>query len=170
MSVDGTTWVDATAASGLWSASGVTLVAGTGTLSVRTIDAASNTTAGTGHGYTLTITGDNNDNVLVGTSAADWIEGLGGNDTLQGLAGNDLLDGGSGIDRALYTDATGPITVNLAAGTVSGRASVGNDTLVSIEQIRGSAFDDIYVATGYTGASSHWQLAGELQRVRGHGG
>ena len=53
----GTTWVDATAAAGLWSAGGVTLVAGTGTLSVRTIDTASNTTAGTGHGYTLETTG-----------------------------------------------------------------------------------------------------------------
>ena len=53
VSVDGATWVDATAAAGLWSASGVTLVAGTGTLSVRTIDAASNTTAGTGHSYKL---------------------------------------------------------------------------------------------------------------------
>ena len=44
VSVDGATWIDATAASGPWSASGVTLVAGTGTLSVRTIDAANNIT------------------------------------------------------------------------------------------------------------------------------
>ena len=32
---------------------GVTLSSGTGTLSVRTIDTAGNTTAGTGHSYTL---------------------------------------------------------------------------------------------------------------------
>ena len=38
VSVDGATWIDATAASGSWSASGVTLVAGTGTLSARTIE------------------------------------------------------------------------------------------------------------------------------------
>ena len=53
VSTDGNIWIDATAASGAWSASGVTLAAGTGTLSVRTIDAANNTTAGTGHSYTL---------------------------------------------------------------------------------------------------------------------
>ena len=49
----GTTWVDATAGSGTWSASGVTLLAGTGALSVRTIDTANNTTAGSGHSFTL---------------------------------------------------------------------------------------------------------------------
>ena len=53
----GATWVDATAGSGTWSASGVTLSAGTGTLSVRSIDTAGNTTAGTGHSYTLQTTG-----------------------------------------------------------------------------------------------------------------
>ena len=49
----GTTWVDATAGSGTWSASGVTLLAGTGALLVQTIDTAGNTTAGSGHSYTL---------------------------------------------------------------------------------------------------------------------
>ena len=39
------------------SASGVTLAAGTGTLSVRSIDTAGNTTPGTGHSYTLQTTG-----------------------------------------------------------------------------------------------------------------
>src|SRR5206468_680821 len=58
VSVDGTTWVDATAvpASHTWSASGITLSSGTGTLSVRTIDTAGNTTAGTGHTYILDTT------------------------------------------------------------------------------------------------------------------
>ena len=51
----GANWVDATVGAGTWSASGVTLSAGTGTLSVRTIDTAGNTTAGTGHSYTLTV-------------------------------------------------------------------------------------------------------------------
>jgi Ca2+-binding RTX toxin-like protein len=50
----------------------------------------------------------------------DAIFGLDGNDRLQGLAGNDRLDGGNGFDRAIYTDATGPVTVNLAAGTGGG--------------------------------------------------
>ena len=54
MSADGgTTWVDAIPVGSTWSASGVTLSAGPGTLAVRTIDTASNTTTGSGHSYTL---------------------------------------------------------------------------------------------------------------------
>ena len=49
----GTTWVDATPVGSNWTASGVTLSAGTGALSVRTIDTANNTTAGSGHSFTL---------------------------------------------------------------------------------------------------------------------
>jgi hypothetical protein len=52
----GTTWVNATTSGSTWSASGVTLSSGTGTLSVRTIDLAGNTTAGSGHTYTLDTT------------------------------------------------------------------------------------------------------------------
>ena len=61
------------------------------------------------------------------------------NDILVGDAGNNTLDGGLGIDQTIYTGATGPITVDMAAGTVSG-PGVGNDTLMSVESIRGSAF------------------------------
>ncbi|WP_147157243.1 DUF4082 domain-containing protein, partial [Reyranella soli] len=49
----GTTWVTATTSGATWSASGVTLSSGANTLSARTIDAADNTTSGTGHSYTL---------------------------------------------------------------------------------------------------------------------
>ena len=55
-----------------------------------------------------------------------------------------------GFDRALYTDATGGITVNLAAGTVSG-PGVGNDTLIAIEGVVGSDFADTFNAAGFTG-------------------
>ncbi|MDJ0650257.1 MAG: calcium-binding protein, partial [Xenococcaceae cyanobacterium MO_188.B19] len=47
------------------------------------------------------ISGDDNNNNLVGTIDADLIEGLGGNDVLSGLAGNDTLDGGEGNDRLI---------------------------------------------------------------------
>ena len=51
---------------------------------------------------------------------------------------------------------TGGITVDLAAGTVNGDASVGHDTLRSIEGITGSDFADTYTAMGYglAGASN----------------
>ena len=47
-------------------------------------------------------------------------------------------------------NVTGGITVNMAAGTVVGDASVGTDTLRSIEAVRGTNFADSYDATGFT--------------------
>ena len=69
----------------------------------------------------ITLTGDDNANTLVGTAESDTLNGAGGNDLLQGFGGDDQLNGGLGFDRAVYTDATGGITVDLAAGTVTGR-------------------------------------------------
>ncbi len=96
----------------------------------------------------ITLTGGANDDVLPGTHEDDTLIGLAGNDTLQGFAAADFLDGGAGRDRAVYTDATGGINVNLAAGIVTG-AGVGTDTLRSIEIIRGSNFADNFDATGF---------------------
>src|SRR5206468_12355958 len=56
LSLDGTTWVDATVSGSTWSVTGITLSSGTGTLSVRTIDTAGNVKTGTGHSYTLDTT------------------------------------------------------------------------------------------------------------------
>jgi Ca2+-binding RTX toxin-like protein len=99
------------------------------------------------------INGTNGDDILTGTAANDTINGLDGNDVLDGGAGNDNLNGGLGIDLARYTNATGGITANLTAGTVTG-AGVGTDTLTGIEQIRGSSFADIYIATGFKASAS----------------
>ena len=87
--------------------------------------------------------------LLVGTSQADDIRGLAGNDIIKGLAGNDQIDGGTGRDISDYSDAAESITVDMASGTVTGGASVGNDTLRSIEYVRGTDFNDTYVATGF---------------------
>ncbi|MBB4427364.1 Ca2+-binding RTX toxin-like protein [Bradyrhizobium sp. CIR48] len=96
--------------------------------------------------------GTSGSDVLLGTSQADAISGLAGNDRLQGFGGNDLLDGGADFDRAVYTDATGGISVNLAAGTVSG-PGVRTDTLVAIEAVVGSDFADTFNATGFAGGT-----------------
>ena len=56
-------------------------------------------------------------------------------ENFEGLGGNDLIDGGGGFDRAVYNfahDGVG-ITVNLAAGTVTGGPDTGTDTLLSVE-------------------------------------
>jgi Ca2+-binding RTX toxin-like protein len=100
--------------------------------------------------------------VLIGTADADAIDGLDGNDKLVGGAGDDLLYGGAGRDRAVYTDATAGIMVDMAAGTVTGDASVGTDTLRAIEQVVGSNFADTYVATGFGASSPNASSVGNL--------
>jgi Ca2+-binding RTX toxin-like protein len=106
---------------------------------------------------------------LIGTSQADAIFGLGDNDRLQGLGGNDQLDGGAGFDRAIYADATGAITVNLAAGSVFG-AGVGVDTLTAVEGIVGSDFADTFNAVGFTGSSEIPGVQVGLNEFEGRGG
>ena len=74
--------------------------------------------------------------------------------SFQGGAGDDFFDGRGANDTVVYNplranDVTGSVTINLAAGTVTGNASVGTDTLRSIEGARGSIFDDIYDASNF---------------------
>ncbi|UPJ41119.1 VCBS domain-containing protein [Bradyrhizobium sp. 40] len=95
------------------------------------------------------VVGTSGPDTLTGTTSDDTIQGLEANDRLQGLAGNDILDGGQGFDRAVYTEAASAITVNLAAGTVTGGS--GSDTLIGIEGIVGSENADTFDATGFAG-------------------
>ena len=58
-------------------------------------------------------------------------------ENFEGLGGHDVIHGGVGFDRAVYRGAfvgTG-ITVDLAAGTVTGGSDVGSDHLDSVEGI-----------------------------------
>ena len=73
----------------------------------------------------------------------DKLIGGSGNDELVGARGTDLLDGGKGIDIADYSRDEGwhGISVNLTTGLAED--TWGDlDTLVSIEQVIGSAFAD----------------------------
>ena len=82
--------------------------------------------------------GDADDDYLLGEDGADKLYGGDGNDRLAGGAGADTLDGGAGVDTAEYSSAASGLTINLAAGTAS-----DGDTLTSIENVVGSAFDDV---------------------------
>ncbi|KTD56730.1 structural toxin protein RtxA [Legionella santicrucis] len=124
---------------------------GSGTDTVTYIDAVS-TNGTTGVTVSLAISGAQN-TVLSGNDTLSNIENLTGskyNDTLTGNssaniinggAGNDIIDGGSGNDTVTYIDASGGVTVSLNTGTATG--ADGNDTLISIENITGSNYDDI---------------------------
>ena len=154
---DGVTWVDTTtftsadvSAGHVRFAQDGSLVAPTFSIQADDGSAVNNLSnvfvgsVGLAPGIPGVIYGDVHDNTLTGTP---------GNDVFQGFGGDDSINGLGGFDRALYTDATGGITVNLAAGTVSG-AGVGNDTLVAIEGIVGSDFADTFNAAGFTGSTS----------------
>jgi Ca2+-binding RTX toxin-like protein len=106
-----------------------------------------------GGGGTDTLDGGAGNDTLIGNGDNDTLDGGTGNDTLDGGAGFDTLIGGQGVDLARYTNATGGITANLLAGIVSG-AGIGADTLSGIEQIRGSNFADVYIATGFNQGAS----------------
>ncbi|HEX8643244.1 MAG TPA: calcium-binding protein [Allosphingosinicella sp.] len=73
-------------------------------------------------------------------NALDPISFASGDDTLDGGDGNDTLHGGGGSDTASYASASGEVVVSLISNSSSGAA--GNDVLVSIENVTGSAFDD----------------------------
>ena len=94
------------------------------------------------------LTGDNNADILIGFGGDDILTGLGGNDTLEGRGGDDLLDGGADIDTATYANADGAVTVSLAIAAAQNTGGDGIDTLVSIENLTGSAFGDNLTGNG----------------------
>src|SRR6185312_2596424 len=127
----GTTWVTATAGSGSFSASGVTLVSGAGAaLTVHTIDTAGNATAGSGHSYTLDGTAPTAVASVVslsddtGSSNSDFIT----SDASQTVSGT--YTGTLGAGESIQVSADGGTTwVTATAG--SGSFSASGVTLVS---------------------------------------
>lgn len=119
-----------------------------------------------------TLIGSENADTLLGGAGNDFIDGRGGNDRLEGGLGSDTLIGGAGndfllggsadggdnsIDTADYGAATGGIEINLtaagtfnglSAGTITGDASVGTDTIAGIERIVGTDFADSFTVGG----------------------
>jgi Ca2+-binding RTX toxin-like protein len=103
---------------------------------------------------------------LVGSSGADLIKGYGGNDTLKGGGGADRLDGGAGIDTALYIDSPTGVVVDLWTGR-GWYGTADGDTLISIENLYGSAYRDLLFGTH--GANELRGMDGDDQLV-GYGG
>jgi len=118
------------------------------------------------------IDGGNGDDVIHGGAGDDFSEEIrdgAGNDTVYGeadwdsfygSAGNDFYDGGTGgtaqlfeFDQITYEDASAGIVVDLrlannqvhSAG-VGDAAGIGVDTLINIEAVAGTDFDDVMIA------------------------
>ncbi|MYZ51495.1 FG-GAP-like repeat-containing protein [Malikia spinosa] len=77
-----------------------------------------------------------------GSNYADQLTGDAGDNWLRGMQDNDKLDGGAGSDWADYRSAAGSVTVNLSFAQNQAIGADGTDQLVSIENIRGSNYDD----------------------------
>jgi len=77
---------------------------------------------------------------LLGEAGHDTLLGGAEDDELEGGSGNDMLDGGTGEDFAWYGDAPAGVDVNLGTGLASG--GDGSDTLLGVEGVLGSQFDD----------------------------
>jgi len=72
----------------------------------------------------------------------------------EGMAGNDTVFG-NGNTRLTFASAREGVQVDLAAGTVTGGASVGNDVLMGgINQMRGSNFGDVLMGSNHGIASA----------------
>jgi len=83
---------------------------------------------------------------LTGSTNANHLAAGAGNDILRGSPGGDTLDGGEGTDTVDYSANGYGVRINLGAGTASqleaGGGVASNDTLVSIENAIGTAYDD----------------------------
>ncbi|MFN3944118.1 MAG: hypothetical protein ACK4K7_04225 [Allosphingosinicella sp.] len=94
--------------------------------------------------------GSGNDNVTLGGgddiaflgAGNDAVFAGGGDDWLEGGEGDDHLDGGEGNDTASYSTAASGVTVDLRISGPQNTGGAGTDTLVSIENLTGSAFSD----------------------------
>ena len=89
--------------------------------------------------------------VLLGNAGANVLIGLSGDDTLIGYSGDDVIDGGAGWDTTSYADAANGVTVNLSLTSAQATGD-GLDTLIGIESLVGSSFND--TLTGSDGANT----------------
>ena len=89
------------------------------------------------------INGGAGDDTLFGLAGNDALFGGRGEDTLYGGAGNDTFNGGASVNTASYADATAGVTVSLGMqGSAQNTVAAGFDTLVNIQNLTGSAFND----------------------------
>lgn len=132
-----------------------------------------------GGNHNDTMFGGEGNDTLLGGWGDDRMYGGADNDTFRDLNGNDRMDGGTGTDTVDYSEFYGQVIANLSNGTArqeeaiyrvnSGMEfhSIGTDTLVSIENLKGGRFDD-----RITGSSANNRIEGGVgdDTLNGAGG
>ena len=108
---------------------------------------------------------DRND-VIHGGAADEWMEAGAGDDLFTGSAGADRFDGGTGIDTLDYSGSASGVDARLDGTSGKGGDAEG-DTATGVENLIGSAFDD--VLTGDAGDNTITGGAG-ADRIDGAGG
>lgn len=104
------------------------------------------------------LSGDAGGNLLDGGAGNDALDGGAGDDLIRAGAGDDVINGGAGFDTLDLSAATGPISLDLGAGRVSG-AGIGSDRFSNIEKLLFGMGDD--VATGGNGDDAFGGGAGD---------
>lgn len=157
----------------------VTLYGGTGDDTV--MGGARNATAPTldgGPGRDLVLAGSG-PALLFGGTGSDVLRGGPKDDVLDGEAYNvgttppveaDAIDGGPGRDLVTYESRKVPVRVDLGAGGPAG--AVGeNDTLVSVENVRGGSDDNVLIGDdGPNELMGSGVIEGTVDRLEGRGG
>jgi Ca2+-binding RTX toxin-like protein len=107
-----------------------------------------------------TLFGDAGDDTLSGGDGNDTMRGGAGNDTFIGDTGLDTFDGGIGIDTVDYSAAD----EGVVASFVPIPLATPTDTYQSVENLRGSAFDDLLIGdaniNAITGGGGHDTIEG----------
>jgi Ca2+-binding RTX toxin-like protein len=98
-----------------------------------------------------TMNGGGNVDYMFGGAGNDTLNGEGSYDVLEGGAGADILNGGVAGDTASYYYSEASVTADLANTTLNTGDAAG-DVYISIENLRGSQFDDML----YGDAADNW--------------
>jgi len=121
-----------------------------------------------GSGWAGDATGDRVSGVenLRGTPFGDYLFGDTGANILRGDAGADVLYGGANSDTIYYSTSALAVRVDLSTNSASGGDADG-DTLVSVENVFATAFDDTLIGDSASNTLVGWL---GVDRLTGHGG
>lgn len=106
--------------------------------------------------------GSNYNDMLVGSDVTAF------NESFMGRGGNDTINGQGGVDMVrYYGEGISGVNVNLSTGLASDGQG-GTDTLINIEGVRGSKFDDVLIGSG--ASSEFFQGMDGNDTINGAGG